>query len=104
MSIFLFAMFLIPTVFTRTEIPTTFSGSPEVFSGYLPDCDKYVEAFSYDEDCEVIEGTALQVSMALPQLSSNGKFSAYIAICVQWHCTNKLCLKCIPPPLCVATD
>ena len=89
---------MIAAVCAANNRPDNFSGSPEVFSGYLPDKDKYVEAFSYDDDCEVIEGTALRVSLALAQLNPNGKFSAYIAICVQWHCANKLCLKCIPPP------
>ena len=56
-------------------IPDNFSGSPEVFSGFLPDKDKYVEAFSYREDCNVVEGTAALVSDGLAQLNPKGKYS-----------------------------
>ena len=60
---------------SATKVPENFSGSPEVFSGYLPDKDKYVEAFSYHQDCKVIEGAAALVSEDLSQLNSKGKYS-----------------------------
>ena len=63
--------FLVPCA--ANKIPENFSGSPEVFSGYLPDKDKYVEAFSYHEDCKVIEGNATSVSLVLAQLNPTRK-------------------------------
>ena len=60
---------------SATKVPENFSGSPEVFSGYLPDKDKYVEAFSYHDDCKVIEGNASIVSLALAQVDPTRKLS-----------------------------
>ena len=57
-----------------TQRPQLFNGSPEVFSGYLPDSDKYVKAFMYHEDCAVIEGNAANVSWALAQSEKEGMF------------------------------
>ena len=59
---------------TGIEIPENFSGSREVFSGYLPDKQKFVEAFSYRKDCKVIEGNATLVFLTLAQFDPKGKF------------------------------
>ena len=67
-------LILIIAISTANKIPELFSGSPEVFSGYLPEREKYVEAFSYHEECTVIEGTAASVSDALAKLNPKGKF------------------------------
>ena len=66
---------ILAAICTGVIIPDNFSGSPEVFSGFLPDKDKYVGAFSYPEDCKVIEGAAPLVSEDLAKLNPKGKYS-----------------------------
>ena len=59
---------------TGIETPTNFYGSPEIFSGYLPDGDRYVEAFSLHDDCFVVEGSSQQVFKALMSSHPEGMF------------------------------
>ena len=56
------------------EIPSNFHGSREIFSKYLPDRNKHVEAFTYKEDCNVIKGGSQSVSNQLASLNPEGTF------------------------------
>ena len=55
------------------KIPGNFYGSPEVLSGYLPNSDEYVEAFSLQEDCLTIKGNSRQVSKLIGSADPQGK-------------------------------
>ena len=47
------------------EVPENFYGSREVFSGYMPDQNKYIKAFTYQDDCVVFKGGSQLVSKQL---------------------------------------
>ena len=49
-----------------------FHGSPEIFSGYLPEKDIYIESFTYD-NCLTIDGNAKEVEEALAKANTEGK-------------------------------
>ena len=72
--IFLIILLVFANINGVVNVPENFSGSPEVFSGYLPDKEKYVEAFTYHEDCVVIEGGSRSVSKQLSMLNTDGTF------------------------------
>ena len=55
------------------SIPDNYSGSTEVFSGYLPDKETFVEAFSYHDDCTVFEGQATSISKDFFKAKPEGK-------------------------------
>ena len=54
------------------DIPTNFYGSPEIFSGYLPNQDQYVEAFTLHKDCLTIKGTSHEISRKMASTNPQG--------------------------------
>ena len=64
---------LVPESFAA-EIPDFFRGSPEMFSGYLPNSKKFVESFTYTKGL-IIEGNSTQVEKILTESNPRGKFT-----------------------------
>ena len=77
-SIFIFLSTLL-NVNVAIETPANFYGSPEIFSGYLPNRDRYIDAFTL-YDCLAVDGTATQISGAIPLLVSKGMFDTKYVI------------------------
>ena len=62
--------FLVPVGFS-TKIPDFFRGSPEIFSGYLPNSGKFEEAFMFTGGL-VIQGNSSQVQQILAESNPQG--------------------------------
>ena len=56
------------------KIPDFFRGSPEIFSGYLPNSEKFVESFTYTRGL-IIEGNSTQVEKILAESNPRGEFT-----------------------------
>ena len=69
---FLLVLTLTVPIHDFVDIPQYFRGSPEIFSGYLPDSDIYIKSFSYQKGL-VIEGSAQEVENILAKSDPNGK-------------------------------
>ena len=71
--ILLFLNLLVLTNFAK-KTPDFFRGSPEIFSGYLLNSEKFVESFTYARGLE-IEGNSTQVEKILAVSNPKGKLS-----------------------------
>ena len=69
----LFLDFLVHLSFA-TKIPDAFRGSPEIFSGYLPNSEKFVESFMFTRGL-VIKGNSTQIEKILAETNPKGKLS-----------------------------
>ena len=58
------------------QVPANFRGSPEIFSRYLPESDKFIESFTYHNGL-VIEGSSKQVELMLANSIPKGKPKQY---------------------------
>ena len=68
---FLLVLTLSFPIYDALDVPWYFRGSPEIFSGYLPDSDIYIQSFSYQKGL-VIEGSAEEVENILAKSNPNG--------------------------------
>ena len=69
--VILFLMILVSSI--TAEIPSFFRGSPELFSGFLPNSERFVESFKFTKGLE-IEGNSTQVEMILAESNQKGRF------------------------------
>ena len=71
MKVVLLCLTLLVHTNFATEIPKFFRGSPEIFSGYLPNSEKFKESFTYTRGL-VIEGNSTQVEKILAESKPKG--------------------------------
>ena len=64
---------LIASLSVGFEVPKMFRGSSEIFSGYLPNSDKFVESFTYTKGLTIV-GNSTQVEQKLANSDPQGKF------------------------------
>ena len=74
MSVCLLILTLLVTVNVAVKVPKNFRGSPEIFSGYLPNSDKFAESFTYSKGLEIV-GNSTQVEKILAESNAQGKIS-----------------------------
>ena len=73
MSVCLLILTLLVTVNVAVKVPKNFRGSPEIFSGYLPNSDKFVQSFTYTRGLEIV-GNSTQVEKILAESNPQGEF------------------------------
>ena len=62
------------------DVPNNFRGSPEIFSGYLSNSEKYVESFRYTRGLEIV-GNSTVVEKILAESNPKGEFSLLYEAC-----------------------
>ena len=67
------ALLLKTKLCSKIDVPSNFYGSPEVFSGYLPNSEWFVEAFTFHDDTLEIFGTENEVDSELNETPYTGK-------------------------------
>ena len=55
------------------DVPQYFRGSPELFSGHLPESDIYIQSLTYHKGL-VIEGSAMEVENTLAKSNPKGMY------------------------------
>ena len=56
----------------QIDVPSNFHGSSEVFSGYLSNSEKFIEAFTLHDDHVSISGSVREVEFAISNISTKG--------------------------------
>ena len=72
MSLCSICLTFVITLGSAAKVPKMFRGSPEIFSGYLPNSDKFAESFMYTKGLEIV-GNSTQVEKILAESNAQGK-------------------------------
>ena len=67
------ALLLKTKLCSKIDVPSNFYGSPEVFSGYLPNSEWFVDAFTLHDDSLKIIGDRYEIEDELKNTPHTGK-------------------------------
>ena len=75
---------------SKIGVPSNFYGSPEVFSGYLPNSEWFADAFTLSDDALKIYGSVFDISDKLHNVTSTGKIHVLLIHkayneCISFH-------------------